>query len=498
MNRLRNTAFPILMLSLAACPLWAQEPAEKSGKQLAFALQEAFADAIEKAEPSLVSVVRIRVVDGLAADSLLGPHDDQRLMEIRRQIELRRGLARDLVHPSWTDTFDPNWMPQDYGSGVVIDENGLVLTNHHVIERADRLWVILHDGRVVPATIWAGDPRSDLAILRIHVKGLRPIKVGDASKVKKGHLVLALGNLLAMARDGRASASWGIVANIARRLPPPGSNSPDELTLHHSGTLFQTDARLNYGTSGGAMINLQGEMIGLVTALAAVRGFDQAAGYAIPLDDTMKRIISLLREGREVEYGFLGIIPQDYRRGGDQEPESVPSGALVKECYIGSPGYQGGLQPGDIITAVDGKKVTNREELVLTVGTRFAGNRIPFEIIRNGQRINLTMTLGEFPVTGQIYASVRPPAWRGLRVDYTSLLLRAGQQRLGGLPDGGVLVTEVESGSPAANAGLAIDAIITHIGGVRVRSPAEFYDVIRTLKGTVEIRTDGEKFTVGE
>src|SRR5262245_1203694 len=197
---------------------------DPTGKDLALALQDSFADAIERAEPSLVSVVRIRNSDGVAVDSLLTPQDELKALENRR-LDQRRGVVRDKIHPSWGDTFDPALMPQDFGSGVIISENGLVLTNHHVIERADVVWVVLNTGKALRAEIWAADPRSDLAVLRVAATGLTPISMGDAAKMRKGHLVLALGNPYAMARDGRASASWGIIANIARRLPPPSSSS---------------------------------------------------------------------------------------------------------------------------------------------------------------------------------------------------------------------------------------------------------------------------------
>lgn len=491
----RFVALALLASVAASAMAWDDSPAKK----LAFALQEAFSDAIERAEPSLVSVVRIRTADGALSDSLLSPLDDNRQPDLRR-VDPRR-MLRERMNATAGD-YDPNWMPQDFGSGVVLAENGLILTNHHVIEAADVLWVVLHNGKAVRGEIWAADPRSDLAVVRVASGGLKPIKIGDATKVKKGHIVLALGNPLAMARDGRTSASWGIIANIARRLPPPMSPGSEELTLHHNGTLFQTDARLNYGTSGGALINLDGEMVGLTTALAAVRGYDQAAGYAIPLDDMMKRIVGVLREGREVEYGFLGVVPENLRLAdGEALPPGLPrEGARVAECYRGSPGYLGGLMKDDVIVAVDGVPIRNREELVLTVGTRFAGNRIPFQVVRDGRQITLAVTLGKYPVPGLIYATVRPPVWRGLRVDYASVLLRnsATGQRLFEVPDGAVLITEVQENSAAARAGITPNGMLTHVGGVPVHWPADFHEAVKALKGPVEVIVDGETITVPE
>ena len=500
-----------ILASVSLVALAATKPApaaadDPTGKDLAFALQSAFADAIERVEPSLVSVARIRTPDSPVADSLL-IEPARRPFDFQRP---RRGFAQEM-HPSWVRPDGTNWMPQDFGSGVVIDSDGLILTNHHVVERADKLWVFLHDGKVLPGEIWAMDPRSDLAVIRVQATNLKPITMGDAAKVKKGHIVLALGNPFAAARDGRSSASWGIISNIARRLPPSPEGKPEDLTLHHSGTLFQTDARLNYGTSGGALINLNGEMIGLTTALAAVRGYDEAAGYAVPTDAMMRSILAVLREGREVEYGFLGIRPDDVRVNETEAtvPGAPKEGARVVDCFIGSPAYQGGLHAGDIITSVDGIPVRNREELVLTVGMRFAGNRVPFAVWRDeagrgGRRINVNVTLGKFPVAGQIVAKNRPAPWRGIRVDHATVLLREqqkGQDRLNGVPDGGVVVIEVETGSPADNAGVPLGEnppIITHVGTTRVHTPAEFYEAVKKLKGTVELKTDAGNFSVAE
>ncbi|MBI3465013.1 MAG: trypsin-like peptidase domain-containing protein, partial [Planctomycetes bacterium] len=464
---------------------------EPKALDLAFSLQEAFADAIKRAEPSLVSVIRFRHRDGAVGEASLDFQVRPGLADPRR-VEIRvRPDGR--IDRSWSDPSDPNFVPDDFGSGVIIDPAGLILTNSHVVENADELLVRLHNGKGLRAEIWAQDPRSDLAVLRVEATNLQPIPMGDASKVRKGHFVLSLGNPYATARDGRASASWGIISNIARRLPPlPLDLPPDSdeiVTLHHSATLLQTDSRLNYGTSGGALLNLKGEMIGLVTSLAAIRGFDQAAGYAIPLDESMRRILSVLREGREVEYGFLGIqpvpVPPD-----PNDSDFAGRGARVRDTFEGAPAFQGGILMEDVIVAVDGIPVHDPAELVLTVSTRFAGARVPITVVRNGKRLNLPVTLGKYPARGHIKASVRPDTWRGIRVDYATVLLInpvVGRERLRRVPEGGVLVIEVEPDSPAAAAGIELNDILTHMGKTRVRNPAEFYEAAKKAQGKLEL-----------
>src|SRR3972149_8527359 len=154
---------------------------------------------------------------------------------------------------------------------VVVDRQGLILTAYHVLGEESDYYVPTHDGKVFLAKIKGADPRSDLAVLAIQAADLEPIPFGEASTLKRGQFVIALGNPYAIARDGQVSASWGIVANLARKAPPvPDESQPTgKSTLHHFGTLIQTDAKLNLGTSGGPLLNLKGEMVGLTPALAA-------------------------------------------------------------------------------------------------------------------------------------------------------------------------------------------------------------------------------------
>lgn len=481
----RFAAAVILTLAAQPSPAQTDEPPEL---RAALTLEGAFTRAIEQAEPSLVSVIRRRRDDTEELDAPWSRRTDA----------------------SWLDVTNPNFVPTDFGSGVIVDPNGLILTNTHVIERARELVVILHTGRSYPAQVWACDPRSDLAMLKINVRDLQPIKLGDGGKAKKGQFVLALGNPMAVARDGRASASWGIVSNVARRLPPLplDRSAADEIrTLHHSATLLQTDARLNWGMSGGALLNLHGEMIGLTTAWAAIRGYDQAAGYAIPIDDVTRRLLGVLLEGREVEYGFLGVAPRDLEPR-TPESNSVSEGVVVEECFPGSPAAQAGLQEGDVVTHVSDEPIRSAEDLVLKVGTRLAGSRVQLRVVRGGQTVTLAPVLGKyFSVQGEIRAATVPPPWRGAHVDYITMVLRdtaglrerpGARERLRSVPDGGVLATRVEPGSPAEAAGLHADVIITHVAGTPVRSPDEFRKAVAKVRGKVELTTDMGAIVVRE
>ncbi len=154
---------------------------------------------------------------------------------------------------------DPEFIPNEYATGVVVDRGGLILTAYHVLDENSDYYVTTVDRRVYRGEIWAADPRSDLAVLSIEATDLTPMKFGDAEKLKKGQIVISLGNPYAIARDGQASASWGIISNLSRKGPsiPDMNRASGKRTLHQYGTLIQTDAKLNLGTSGGALLNLR-------------------------------------------------------------------------------------------------------------------------------------------------------------------------------------------------------------------------------------------------
>jgi S1-C subfamily serine protease len=298
------------------------------------------------------------------------------------------------------------------------------------------------------------------------------------------------------------------VSNLGRKAGPTyesGDPRGDKNTLHHFGTLIQTDARLNLGTSGGALINLQGDMIGLTTSTAALAGYEQSAGYAIPINAAVKRVIDTLKMGREVEYGFLGIQPGDLNEA-ERSQLRLDSGARVKGMVAGSPAQAAGVQREDIILAIDGTPIRDTDDLMLAAGQQPSGQRVSVSVLRGGQRRDLTVALGKYPVRGKIIAhEYRWPLWRGIRVDYTtsrqdllpttndpaSLPEEPGsisEHIRSALTQGCVVVDAIEQGSPAEKARITANTLITHVAGKRVRTPEDFYEAVKNLTGPVEIR----------
>ena len=470
----------VCVFSLALIPSSARAEVA-GGLQAAAALERVLVDVIAENEKSVVAIARVRKEQP----------DEAFEIELRPDAFGRRFAPLDNPLPT-----DPDFIPNQYATGVIIDSGGLILTAYHALGENSRYYVTTSDRKVYEAKVRAADPRSDLAVLAIEAAGLPTIKFGDASQLKKGQIVIAMGNPYAIARDGQVSAAWGIVANMARKSPPTDDyDLSGKTTLHHYGTLIQTDAKLNLGTSGGPLLDLSGRMVGLVTSLPPATGYEQPAGYAIPVDKTFRRVVDTLKQGREVEYGFLGIQPVNLTM---RERAAGLHGMRVQRIQPGpgTPAAHGGLHSGDIITAVDGRTVHDADSLVLEVGRLPVESRVELTIVRDGQERQLTIKLGKYPVRGKKIVTNRPSPWRGIYIDYPTALVDDGNRvgREAGYFEDAVLVTEVQTPSPAWSAGLRPGMSISHVGSKAVHTPREFRSLVSGRPGPIEVRlTEEEK-----
>jgi S1-C subfamily serine protease len=346
------------------------------------------------------------------------------------------------------------------------------------------------------AEILAADPRSDLAVIvPVAIPGvpaprLRPIALGDASRLRKGSFLVALGNPFNAAQDGKPSASWGILSNLARWVAPEYDEmmfSPRKVSFTNYPTLLQLDAKLNLGMSGGAVVNMKGELVGLTTTAASPVGFDAMAGYAIPMDRIGLRAVAALKEGKEVEYGLLGIRP------------SHGSTNRVDAVTPNSPAGQGQLQVNDEIVAVNDTPVVDFDTLILAINSYGPGDRVRLKIRRGDRELTKSVVLAKYPVDSETIATNRPPPWRGLRVDYLSIFSAQRQAVELFQPSlSGVVVTEVIEDSPAARAGLRKSQVIREVEKTPVANPSQFARAVDGLKGPVVLQTDLGPVTLPE
>ncbi|MBL8851225.1 MAG: trypsin-like peptidase domain-containing protein [Planctomycetaceae bacterium] len=459
----------------------------------AHALETALVDVIAGAEGAVVAVTRDEpptapATDPFAPFAPLGP-----------------------IEAIETDGGD--YIPLQFGSGVIVEhpqqpQERFVLTTCHVVfgeeplaaRRPVRVVFRLPDlGAVsVTGTPYAADRRIDLAVCRLHLQeaGILPEQVpalplGDADSVRKGRLVIALGNPYAMARDGSNSASIGIVSNLARRPQrPPSDGVPrDSRSIHEYGTLLTVDTRLQLGASGGALLDLNGRLIGITTSLAALQGYEKSAGYAIPLDGGTRRIVGDLLNGFEADYGFLGISPETFRTT-DADGRAIATVRVV-HVAIDSPAADAGLHSSDLIRQINGQPVHDVADLMRLIGLLGPSAEAELLVQRGGDAQTLVARLGKWPVYDDqdiLSSASRYPAWRGLSVDYSTARQRfLSSDRLEEYRRA-VVVTQVEDGSSAAAAGLKTGDFITHVGSTAVQTPAEFAAAVADLPGPAELK----------
>lgn len=475
------------LVAAVLAALWLGSPAvaaaqEPSALTAALALEKTLTEAIARAERSVVAIARYRKgrlpltpPDGPPAPFAPG----------------RAGLADEIA-------------PNEYAAGVVIDPQGYILTNYHVLgdpaENDYRVWVHHRPFQAVGVQrvehVTAGDPWTDLAILKIEADGLEPIAFGDTTDLRKGQIVVALGNPHGIAKDGQVSASWGIIANLGRPMPPNAASSdPTKDSLYQYGGLIQTDARLHMGSSGGALVNLKGEMIGLITALSSSEGYERSLGFAIPVNEVFLRTIDTLKTGRKAEFGFLGVSPENLP---DAQRRAGRHGAVLNHVVAGTPAAAAGLKAGDILTHVNGTPVYDRSTLMHELGKQPVAAEIRLTAERrtsSGQAwraVQATAKLSKRQVTGARppYSKIPDPTWRGLQVDYATALpqtlLRQVWPQLA--PGGSLAVTQVERDSAAWKAGLRPGTLISHVEGEQVASPEEFFDAVAENPGPVRIQ----------
>jgi len=364
--------------------------------------------------------------------------------------------------------------PRGQGTGVIVDENGTIATNNHVVSGAERIQVKLQDGRTLSAELVGADPDTDLAILRVHADGLTAARLGDSDALEPGDWVMAVGNPFGLDH----TVTVGVVS--AKGRTGVGVATYEDF--------IQTDAAINPGNSGGPLVNLDGEVVGINTAIRTSNGGSDGISFAIP-SSTLKSVMpELVSEGR-VSRGWIGVSIQDVTPElAESFGADTHSGALVSQVIDGSPAAKAGLRSGDIVLRVNDKDVKSATQLSTLVAGLNPGSEVELQVLRDGSRKTISLELGEREANATAQSRTeengeRTPARWGLRLAPVPEDMASALEI-----EHGALIRRVEPGSPAEDAGLSPGDVIVSVNEHQVQDVDDALSALRSADHAKGVR----------
>jgi serine protease Do len=413
-----------------------------------------FADIVEHVKPAVISV-RVKM-ERSANSNLKDNDDDSNPFPPGSPFERffrRFGMPNVPSLPNGPEVITGQ------GSGFFLSADGYAVTNNHVVQNAESVKVTTDDGKSYDAKVIGTDPRTDLALIKVDGKDFPFVKLADGSP-RVGDWVLAVGNPFGL--GGTVTA--GIVSARGRDI---GAGPYDDF--------IQIDAPVNKGNSGGPTFDVDGEVIGVNTAIYSPSGGSVGIAFAIPAD-TVKNVVTQLREKGSVTRGWIGVQIQPVTPEiADSLGLKQATGALVAEPQTNSPAAKAGIQSGDVIVSVNSAPVHDARELAKRIGTMAPGTSVTLDVIHNGQQKTVTVTLGTLPNEKQASNEPSPHMGRVSEVEVPKLGFSVAPAGAVAGPDtGGVVVTTIAQGGVAADHGLEVGDIILDVGGKPVTTPADF------------------------
>lgn len=439
--------------------------APANGLSLAKQLNEAFVSVAEKVSASVVTIQ----VEGQAAAGAAGqesPFFEMLPPELRRQFE--QYFERRRESPGQPAPRRRAPAPTGQGSGVVLTEDGYILTNTHVVEDAQKITVKFKDGKSFTAKVQGVDPESDIAVIKIEAKGLPAAKLGNSDKARVGEFVLAIGAPFSLdytVTIGHISAKGRQVLSSAQLFDQD---------------FIQTDASINPGNSGGPLVNLDGEVIGINTL---IRGLNTGIGFAVPSNLAKEVSDKLISDGRFTR-AWLGIGINSLAEDAEYRDliKGVENGVVVRSIMPDGPAAKSSLEPGDVILTVDGKPVATAQELKAEIRVKKIDSPVTLDVYRDGKKIKVKVAPGVLPEDqfavnrGPRQPAATDEASHGLVVKTITPQL-AKQYDLS--TTAGVVVTKVEPGSEAEERGLQAGDVITRVNGRAVATAKAFTDAVK-------------------
>ncbi len=377
----------------------------------------------------------------------------------------------DLLQP-FPDRRRERWRDQSLGSGVIVSSDGYIITNNHVVEQSDEIRVRLLDKRSFKAKIVGADPKSDIAIIKIDAKELPIIPWGDSDRLEVGEFVLAIGNPFGLSH----TVTMGIVSAVGRA----------DVGIADYEDFIQTDAAINPGNSGGPLVNINGELIGINTAIFSKTGGYQGIGFSVPSNMVRLVMDQLLKEGK-VTRGWLGVTIQDITPEIAQKfGIKISEGVLVSDIAKGSPAHKAGMMRGDIILEFDGKKVRDVATLRNMVAQSKIGTQIEIKIFRQDKEITIKTTIMELPaeITKAVPSSTQNMESENALSGITVMDINAAVAKQLGIDadEKGVVIVAIDQDSPAEIAGIRKGDVIQEIDRQKINNINDFNAVTSKIR----------------
>ncbi|MDQ8187105.1 Do family serine endopeptidase [Pelagicoccus sp. SDUM812002] len=464
MKRFHSISLAIAVAASSAIPFIQAAPLELEVDTQTIDRDENFvphsyANMLETATPSVVSVHTARIVKVARGGRGMTPEDEL----------LRRffGLPSPRNNQQEVPQAEERRMPQGIGSGVIISEDGYIITNNHVVSdqrsgEVDEILVRLNDGREIEAEIVGTDPLTDVAILKINADDLPAIKIADSDNIKVGDVVFAIGNPMEVG----LTVTQGIVSATNRRIGIYGDRGYE--------SFIQTDASINPGNSGGALIDANGRLVGINSAIISRSGGNIGIGFAIP-SNLAVNVSKQLADSGEVRRGFLGVSIEDVTPDlAEAFGLDNTKGVLIQDVEEDSAADKGGIEHGDIILAVDGKPVETANQFRISIGNTIPESKVELEILRDGDRKTVDITIGS--ASGR-FAMGANELVDGVEVTAIDAEL-AEQFRI---PENinGVVITDVSPDSPYARS-LGEGVVILEINDSPIETVSEAREALRS------------------
>lgn len=460
MKKLLRSRLPLIVSGLMVPfqPAPAAEP-PPANIEIARALNQAFVEVAEKVTPAVV------VISVVQKATLFSPTDEEDDSTESLPPELRR-------HSQLPYEELPQEKAYGQGSGVIIREDGYILTNGHVVEDADKISVRLHDGRTFKAKVRGVDAKSDVAVLKIDAKGLPVAALADSTKTRVGEFAIAIGAPFSL----DYSVTYGHVSAKGRSNIIEGR---DGAAMDQD--FIQTDANINPGNSGGPLVNINGEVIGINTL---IRGLHTGIGFAIPSGLAKEISDKLITDGKFTRV-WLGIEISAYRDDPDYSEllKGIKDGVVVRAIQPDGPAYKSDLKPSDVITAVDGKAVGTPQDLRGEIRGKRIGQSVTLDVVRNGKSTQVKVKPAEWLETPGVVELARNNSSRPeerTRLGFTvHALTREVAKQFGAEMTEGVIVLSVDKGTLASRLGIRPGDIITAVNQQSVTSPKQFREALK-------------------